>query len=85
MIQSAAMGAVFVLTAVVFYEATGFHLLNAFRRIGEHAVEFNETAGRPYTVWLLAYLSTQATHRRRHVGGPQSGGLRERQDLPVLR
>jgi hypothetical protein len=55
-VQSAAMGAFFVLTAVLFYEATGFHLLNAFRRIGEHAVEFNETAGRPYSVWVVANL-----------------------------
>lgn len=55
-IQSAAMGAFFALTAVLVYEATGFHLLNAFRRIGEHAVEFNETAGRPYSVWVLANL-----------------------------
>jgi hypothetical protein len=56
MIQSAAMGAFVALAAVLFYEATGFHLLTAFRRIGEHAVEFNETAGRPYSVWVLANL-----------------------------
>lgn len=56
LIQSAAMGAFFGLTAVLFYEATGFDLLNAFRRIGEHAVEFNQTAGRPYSVWVRANL-----------------------------
>jgi hypothetical protein len=55
-IQSAAMGAFFALTAVLVYEGTGFHLVNAFRRIGEHAVEFNQTAGRPYSVWVLANL-----------------------------
>lgn len=55
-IQSAAMGAFFVLTAVLLYETTGFDLLHAFSRIGEHAVEFNETAGRPYSVWVLANL-----------------------------
>jgi hypothetical protein len=56
LLQSAAMGAFFALTAVVVYETTGFDLLHAFERIGEHAVEFNRTAGRPYGVWVLANL-----------------------------
>ena len=55
-IQSAAMLAFFALTAVVVYEATGFDLLDAFRQIGAHAVEFNDVAGRPYAVWLRANL-----------------------------
>lgn len=55
-LQSAAMGAVFTLTAVAVYEATGFDLLNAFRQIGAHAVEFNQVAGRPYGVWVRANL-----------------------------
>lgn len=56
LVQSAAMGAFFLLTAVLVYETTGFHVLHAFRRIGEHAVAFNQTAGRPYGVWVLANL-----------------------------
>ena len=53
-IQSAAMLAFFALTAVVLYEATGFDLVDAFRQIGAHAVEFNQVAGRPYAVWVRA-------------------------------
>jgi hypothetical protein len=56
LIQSAAMGAFFVLTAVLVFEATGFDLVRAFRQIGAHAVEFNQTAGRPYGAWVLANL-----------------------------
>ncbi len=56
LIQSAALAAFFLLTAVLVYEATSFHLAHAFRRIGEHAVEFNQTAGRPYAVWVVANL-----------------------------
>jgi hypothetical protein len=56
-IQSAAMLAFFALTAVIVYETTGFDLVQAFRQIGAHAVEFNEVAGRPYAVWVRANLA----------------------------
>lgn len=55
-VNAAAMIAFFVLTAVVVYEVTGFHLVRAFRTIGAHAVAFNETAGRSYDVWIVANL-----------------------------
>ena len=47
---------VFVAAAVAVYEVTGFHSVRAFRQIGEHAVRFNEVAGRPYGPWLRANL-----------------------------
>ena len=55
-IQSAVILGCFALTAVAVYETTGFNLWNAFRQIGAHAVEFNQVAGRPYSVWVRANL-----------------------------
>jgi hypothetical protein len=56
LIQAAAIAAFFVLTAVVVFEATGFHLLRAFRQLGADAVAFNEVEGRAYAVWVRANL-----------------------------
>jgi len=35
---------------------SGFDVVRTFRTIGAHAVEFNESTGRPYGVWVLANL-----------------------------
>jgi hypothetical protein len=34
----------------------GFDLVSAFRQIGEHAVQFNADAARPYSIWIWANL-----------------------------
>jgi hypothetical protein len=36
--------------------ASGFDLVSAFSRIGEHALRFNEDVDRPYSIWLWANL-----------------------------
>ena len=55
-LQAAAMIAAFVVTSEAVRAVTGFELIQAFRQIGRHAVEFNEVAARPYGVWLFANL-----------------------------
>jgi hypothetical protein len=54
--QTVLMVLVFIATAEVVDAATGFALFTAFRDIGAHAVAFNESAGRPYRVWIAANL-----------------------------
>lgn len=55
-IGASIMALVFMATAALVYWQTGFHLWRAFARIGEHAVEFNKVAARPYAVWVVANL-----------------------------
>ncbi len=54
--QTVLMLLVFVATAEAVTASTGFSLFAAFRDIGGHAVAFNETAGRPYRLWIAANL-----------------------------
>jgi hypothetical protein len=54
--QAGLMALACVAAAAVVSETTGFDAWRAFRQIGEHAVGFNEVAGRSYRVWLRANL-----------------------------
>ena len=56
MAHAGLMVLVFVAVAVAVDVATGFHLWQAVRAIGKHAVAFNEAVGRPYGVWVRANL-----------------------------
>ena len=47
---------VFIGTSEAVAAASGFDAVRAFRSIGTHAVEFNESTGRPYWVWVRANL-----------------------------
>ena len=40
----------------VMYLAFGFDTIHAFRQVGTHAVEFNASTNRPYSVWVRANL-----------------------------
>jgi methylthioxylose transferase len=52
-----AAGAIgFASTYVVMYASFGFDMLEAFRQIGSHAVEFNAISGRAYGVWVRENL-----------------------------
>lgn len=56
-ILGCALGALtFIAMSEAVRVATGFDLVRAFRQIGDHAVEFNREAGRPYAVWMRANL-----------------------------
>ena len=47
---------VFIGTSEAVAASSGFDAVRAFRSIGTHAVEFNESTGRPYWVWVRANL-----------------------------
>jgi hypothetical protein len=55
-VHTAVMLIAFIATAELVQFAFGFNLVGTFRRIGEHAVAFNATEGRPYAVWVFANL-----------------------------
>jgi hypothetical protein len=46
----------FFTTYAAIYFWVGFDLINAFRQIGAHAVEFNVSAARPYSIWVRENL-----------------------------
>ncbi len=43
-------------THAAVYAATGFDLIAGFEAVASHAIAFNSTAGRPYSVWVLENL-----------------------------
>jgi hypothetical protein len=49
-------GVAFATTYAAMYLWFGFDLLDAFRRISAHAVEFNVQNARPYAVWITQNL-----------------------------
>ena len=54
--QTAVLIFVFIGTSETVAALSGFDAVRTFRSIGTHAVEFNESAGRPYWVWVRANL-----------------------------
>jgi len=48
--------AAFIGAAELVKLASGFDIFRAFRTIGGHAVEFNQSAERPYGLWVTANL-----------------------------
>ena len=54
--QALALIAVFIGVAELVNLVSGFDIVRAFRTIGGHATEFNESAERPYGLWVRANL-----------------------------
>ncbi len=54
--QSGLVVLAFAATYTVVYAWFGFDLIDAFQEIGAHAVAFNATAGRPYSIWIRQNL-----------------------------
>jgi hypothetical protein len=54
--QTAVVIFVFIGTSEAVAALSGFDAVRTFRRIGTHAVEFNQSTGRPYWVWVRANL-----------------------------
>ena len=54
--QALALIAVFIGVAELVNLTSGFDIVRAFRTIGGHAAEFNESAERPYGLWVTANL-----------------------------
>ena len=54
--QALALIAVFIGVAELVNLLSGFDIVRAFRSIGGHATEFNQSAERPYGLWIAANL-----------------------------
>ena len=54
--QTAVVIFVFIGTSEAVAALSGFDVVRTFRSIGTHAVEFNESTGRPYWVWVRANI-----------------------------
>jgi hypothetical protein len=54
--QSGMVVLAFIVTHAAVDMWLGFDLIDALQQIGAHAVEFNATAGRPYSVWVRENL-----------------------------
>jgi hypothetical protein len=54
--QTAVLIFIFIVTSETVEALSGFDAVRTFRSIGTHAVEFNESTGRPYWVWVRANL-----------------------------
>ena len=54
--QALALVAVFIGVAELVNLLSGFDIVRAFRSIGGHATEFNQSAERPYGLWVSANL-----------------------------
>ena len=55
-LHSVAAVATFVVCAVIVEMVWGFDLVNAFRAVRAHALEFNAIQRRPYDIWVRANL-----------------------------
>ena len=54
--QAAVMALTVIAISEAVYAVFGFELVSTFRRLGEHAAEFNALKQRPYGVWVGANL-----------------------------
>jgi hypothetical protein len=93
-LQSALAICAFIVAAETVLVMAGFDVLRAFDTIRAHALEFNETASRPYRLWLAANLweFAFATGWCAIVTGPgalvyacrSAGSWRERMARPIV-